>query len=763
MFTILANIFAPFSFVLNKNSFSVERNTAYADNNWYYTDQSGILYGKDGPFAGQPFVTETECKTALQNAIDTDDEIKSGRCEQLTPTQVSARKQFEVDTREQENRQDNGYTGSAVGDAEAYDLSLTEYEDTNVLPSCGFGVIGLGGSDSSILGCVAKIFYYVIYTPSSWLFAGAGIFFDFIFEYSISSDAYSGNQFVTEGWKIMRDICNIFFIFILIYIAFTLILDVQNAKSKEMIRNVIIIGLLINFSMFFAKVIIDSGNILARVFYNSEAIEQSSTDNATRGGASIGSGFGDEISLSAGLVSKVNPQEIVRNADKVNITAGRESDIVGGSSKSLGAGGFILVTFLAVIINLLGIFVFISVALIFVARVIGLWFAMIFAPFAFLSFTVPGLAKIKTLGGKSWISDLLALSFVAPLFMFMLYLILLFLEKGFGNIVSPDNTGVKFVLSIIIPFVFIMIMLLQAKKLAKEYSGSIGQSITKGVTAAAALAVGGAALGAATIGKKTVGGTLKMATNDKARQSALKFEDLKGWKKANPFNYPKALGKAAIAGVGSPISNFVKKKEEVFDKKKSSFNKFDAKTKEEFKDTHGEDIEYKKLKTPEQEDVKEALDLDLLAKKVYGKNYGSLGALQSQDIRSMYEGTGVHDVANGGAGKQRYDIETKNISTNINHGANQMEKHLTQSSIPGEILSNARRGTWDIRNLSQIKSLNMATSAMLIAAVAKGIRQGMKSQVGMDYGTGTNNKWNDLATLFKSALSGVGDSVQGKK
>lgn len=394
----------------------------------------------------------------------------------------------------------------------------TKSQDPSTLPACSVAG-GWFGGEGTFVGCIAQGIYYVIFVPTSWLFGGAGQFFDWMFDYSVDSASYK-TSFVSEGWKIVRDLCNIFFIFILLYVAFSLILGLGNAKAKEMIVNVIIIGLLINFSMFFAKVVIDSGNILARVFYNSETLREKAGNEK----------LDNEISLSSGIVDIVNPQKIIKNASKVTVedplTEKKENAGEDGT-KNLGTGGFILVTILASVINIIGIFVFISVALIFVARTIGLYFIMIFAPFAFLSYTIPALKKIKMLGWDSWLNDLVSLSFVAPLFMFMLYLIILFAEKGFGDIVQEQNTGTLFVLSVMIPFILIAVMLLMAKKLAKDYSGSIGQAVVKGVNTVAGVA-GGVALGAGAItARQTVGrGSAWMGRQDWLNNAASKGNSL---------------------------------------------------------------------------------------------------------------------------------------------------------------------------------------------------------------------------------------------
>ena len=74
------------------------------------------------------------------------------------------------------------------------------------------------------------------------------------------------------------------------------------------------------------------------------------------------------------MVDKFNPQTIIT----------RET-YDGGK----GAGIFIFVTILSLMITLYMAYIFFSIALLFVARVVSLWISMIFSPLAFISYTLP--------------------------------------------------------------------------------------------------------------------------------------------------------------------------------------------------------------------------------------------------------------------------------------------------------------------------------------------------------------------------------------
>ncbi|MFA6514713.1 MAG: hypothetical protein WCT42_00405 [Candidatus Paceibacterota bacterium] len=364
-------------------------------------------------------------------------------------------------------------------------------------------------------GCVAMVPYYLLFVPTSAVFTIAGKMLDFTLGYSIQDKSYR-STFVVEGWGIVRDFCNMFFIFILLYIAFGTILNLHSVKTKEMIINVVIIGLLINFSLFATQVIVDASNILTRVFYNSETIKivEKNADGTIKEPVP-----GSYIKLSEAIVSKVNPQELVLRAGTVGYIQDKGGLSTPPEAGKIGLGTLILVILLATAVNIVGIIVFVSVSLIFVTRVIGLWLAMIFSPFVFFSYTVPSLQDMEMVGWKKWWPETLKLAFLAPVFMFFMYLIVKFLNLKLDIINTTGKSGPDFVVSILLPFAFIMILLWKAKDIAKDMSGKMGQTITNGIAAAGGIALGGAALGTAVLGRRVIGQTMaKASRGDTATQ-----------------------------------------------------------------------------------------------------------------------------------------------------------------------------------------------------------------------------------------------------
>lgn len=358
----------------------------------------------------------------------------------------------------------------------------------------------------SLPTCLNQLFY-AIFSIVSALTELAGKFLDFLIYYSINSSSYK-SEFVEKGWAGVRDIANIFFIIALIYVGIKTILGLNVSNNKKLVGMVVVMAMLINFSLFTSRVIIDASNILAKVFYNNIK-----TTNKDGSGTVNKEG---EISISIGLVRNFNPQNLLNNQ--------KEYD----ENKYIYMGMTVIITIM------LGyaIFLFMSVGLLFLGRVASLWIWMIFSPFAFASHAFP--FDIPGFGHKEWWPNILKESFMAPLFIFMLYLVVLF--TGFlKGIISYSNEGGDWttrMMGSIIPFIIIFILLMKSKEMAVKYSGELGKKFNDVGKNVAGFALGAATGGAAMLGAGTLGklaaSRLSGAKGEALRERAQQ-KGLAGW------------------------------------------------------------------------------------------------------------------------------------------------------------------------------------------------------------------------------------------
>ena len=343
-------------------------------------------------------------------------------------------------------------------------------------------------------GCVAQLFWWGAQLTGFLAILG-GTVLDFFMAYTLSDKSYR-NNFIVHGWQVIRDVVNMFFIFILLYVAIKTIIEGFGAESKKLIINVIIIALLINFSLFLTRVIVDSSNILARVFYNNIEV----ADNPTSGDYRASP---EAKSVSTALVNKFNPQSIWLDNKGQDFTDYEKHFFL-----------FILVMIIICYVNIKMFTTFLSVGLFFMGRVMDIWVYMIFSPLAFITYAMPQSwqGKIKDMSFNQWFSNVINAAIMAPIFAFFLYLIiLLFSGKdilGTANKTGVEYSAIQIILNLIIPFMIVIGLLDKAKELTASFAGQIGKELSGVVSklasaAAVAIPVAGAAMA---IGGKVTGG-----------------------------------------------------------------------------------------------------------------------------------------------------------------------------------------------------------------------------------------------------------------
>lgn len=164
-------------------------------------------------------------------------------------------------------------------------------------------------------------------------------------------------------WIIFRDIANMFFIFILLYAAIGTILDLGGVNMKKILRNVIIVAILLNFSLFFTKILVDASNILAITFYNKII-------GAVGGDNGIGGVFMQQFGLTS-LFDVKGASEVIRAiADNGTI-----------KMLEVGVAGLIFM--------LVAAFIFFAMSIMFIRRFVAIIFIFMLSPLAFAAMALP--------------------------------------------------------------------------------------------------------------------------------------------------------------------------------------------------------------------------------------------------------------------------------------------------------------------------------------------------------------------------------------
>ena len=197
---------------------------------------------------------------------------------------------------------------------------------------------------------------------------------------------------VNQAWTTIRDVANLAFIFGFIYTGLKTILDYDSAETKRVIASIIMGALLINFSLFFTKVIIDASNYLA--------VEINQTMLSGKGTISA------QIADIMGIQTWYNPMP---------------ADTLAG----LTSGGNIAFFIMGAIFLIVAGFVLAAGGVLIIVRFVVLIFIMVFSPILFAATVFP---QTKHYADDLW-KKLLSNAFFAPAYLFLL-LVSIKLIKG---------------------------------------------------------------------------------------------------------------------------------------------------------------------------------------------------------------------------------------------------------------------------------------------------------------------------------------------
>lgn len=248
-------------------------------------------------------------------------------------------------------------------------------------------------------------------TLTAYVMTASAKLLNFVITYTVVNvKVIVENPGVTETWKTFRDLANMFFIFILLYAAISMILGTGGHDIKKLISRMVIVALLLNFSFFFTKVAVDASNILAITFYNQ--IIQNDSD--------IGQAFATKLGVTT-LYSKdalegTVTQTVTGQAGQIQ-TTGNSELAMAGKFLELGVFGSIFFLVLA--------FILLAASLMFTYRFITLIFLFILSPLAFVSQIVPD----QEGQWKEWVKKLTKACIFAPAFMIAMWAVLSVFSK----------------------------------------------------------------------------------------------------------------------------------------------------------------------------------------------------------------------------------------------------------------------------------------------------------------------------------------------
>lgn len=200
---------------------------------------------------------------------------------------------------------------------------------------------------------------------------------------------------VREGWIIIRDLCNMFFVLIFLIIAFATILRMENYSAKRLLPKLIIMAILINFSKTIFGLLIDFSQIIMLTFVV-----------AFKNG---GGWFMDAFR--------------VQNWYTFNTKDGEAAT----------QWGTMLAMVMAVFAAAVALVMVIVILAVLVIRIVMLWIYTILSPFVFLGWAFPPVGKYTE---QIW-TDFIKQLIVGPVLAFFLWLALAFASGSSTTMGQP--------------------------------------------------------------------------------------------------------------------------------------------------------------------------------------------------------------------------------------------------------------------------------------------------------------------------------------
>lgn len=220
------------------------------------------------------------------------------------------------------------------------------------------------GEKFNLLGCIttgAAIIGNIVLKLSAYFLGITGTMFDYSIELAVNSAEFIEKIGVVNPiWTFLRDILNMTFIFILVWIAIQIIIDRQKYTVRKDVVRVVVVAILINFSLFAAKIFVDGSNLATLQLYQ-----------ATKAG--VTKGVEDNISVrimqSLGFTQFYNVS---------NIFSGSFTETINGCGNSHGT--LITVSVFGTLLMLITGLAFLTVGVLFFTRMANIIYLFVTSP-----------------------------------------------------------------------------------------------------------------------------------------------------------------------------------------------------------------------------------------------------------------------------------------------------------------------------------------------------------------------------------------------
>jgi hypothetical protein len=442
----------------------------------------------------------------------------------------------------------------------------------------------LGSTVSDALNQVAQTILAGILMAAGFIVGLAGMFFDQIIVttvFRISTLLGIGNNNILQvPWMLLRDIANLFLVFILAYIAIRIIIDSSYQKHSDQMVSVIIIAILLNFSYFITAFFVDISNFVSINLY--KGIVGNEIAQVDAGNAGISAGYMASLKLPIMFKGNVSTGISVNSG-----TSEVAKNFITGSPGLAGIPEMLIKTVFFTAIMLFLALIFLISGILVVSRFLVIIFALIISPLAFVSRTYP---KMKTIIYDFWEKSLTGAVIFLPIFLIMTYLSMVLTSALISSPASASHPFMIFNINIINYAVIVGAMLsvvLVTTKVVDSTTSMITSKLTKSASWAAGKTLGVAG----SFGRNTLGRVGQRVANsedlqEKARKGswlAKRTLQLGNYGANASFDARAGIEKVSKGSIGKGISsitkgtgvsmNFGKAKDTSFEKNNTEYEK----------------------------------------------------------------------------------------------------------------------------------------------------------------------------------------------
>lgn len=263
-----------------------------------------------------------------------------------------------------------------------------------------FGVFVISSAAFAGTSVIATLVSEILNVIVGWMGKLILLLFDLLVGRLAPYNDFVDSNAVSTGWVLTRDISNMFFILILLAVAFGTILKIEQLNYQKVLPKLLVMAVVINFSKTICGLIIDFGQVVMLTFVNAFS-------------AAAGGNFLNAFGLKRLLEISISGAE--------NLGTNLDWHV---------ASAYLLAVVMMTVVLIVVIVFIITLAY----RIVILWVLVILSPLAFLA---GGFPVGKASGAYSkWWEDFVGAVVIGPVLAFFLWLALL--VAGGGNLAEAE-------------------------------------------------------------------------------------------------------------------------------------------------------------------------------------------------------------------------------------------------------------------------------------------------------------------------------------